>query len=45
MNDVAPLFAVFFALCSCAAVASCLTPPRWSPLTFAGFGAAARSSS
>jgi hydrogenase-4 component B len=41
MNNVAPLFALFFALCGCAAVASLLTPARWSPRTLAGLGAAA----
>ena len=37
MNNVA----LFFALCGCAAVASLLTPARWSPRTLAGLGAAA----
>ena len=41
MNNVAPLFAAFFALCGCGAVASFLTPARWRPAALAAIGAAA----
>ena len=41
MNNVAPLFAAFFILCGCGAVASFLTPARWRPAALAAIGSAA----